>query len=402
MRRALIAVLAVVLTAARAQEAFGQCSISSFEMNGVVTLCADGGDAWQWNGPNGFTSDAMCINATANGTYTLRMFDGLAGTWSEPCSQIVGTPVVPPTCAIAGPDSVCGSAVVEWCAPRGPDLRLERAVWIRRDDSVRDPVDARLLHALGRRPLERSDGRALQPDTVRSGLRCHRSAAAAAARTAGPDEVPRPGSLVAFQLRQAHGAPRRGFFALVAERVDQLGRVVVQRPAGRAVRTAHAPASWPPVPFGAPSVRRRAREPGRAPDGRDGPLGPRGRTLERHGARGHPGNRRGDDAAGVGDRHRGESGRDGRGHGPRSRAARGVPPHPSPGARDQHGLAAQRLFHRARWCDADDDDEDFDDFLSDGQPTLISGGGSSPFLGGNRMRWSLSTALGDVSWTSWT
>ena len=119
MRRALIAVLAVVLTAARAQEAFGQCTISSFEINGVVTLCADGGDAWQWTGPGGFSSGSMCIEPATQGTYTLRIYDAPSGTWSEPCSQIIGTPGSAPTCEISGPDSVCAGASVEWCGPSG-------------------------------------------------------------------------------------------------------------------------------------------------------------------------------------------------------------------------------------------------------------------------------------------
>ena len=119
MRRALIAVLAVVLTAARAQEAFGQCTISSLEINGTVTLCADGGDAWEWSGPNGFSSGNMCIEPVASGTYTLRVFDQATSTWSEPCSQLVGTPGTAPACTIAGPDSVCAGAAVEWCGPSG-------------------------------------------------------------------------------------------------------------------------------------------------------------------------------------------------------------------------------------------------------------------------------------------
>ena len=119
MRRALIAVLAVVLTAARAQEAFGQCTISSFEINGVTTLCADGGDAWQWSGPNGFTSSNMCIEPPAQGTYSLSIFDAATNTWSEPCSQTIGTPGAPPECGITGPDSVCAGGTPEWCAPAG-------------------------------------------------------------------------------------------------------------------------------------------------------------------------------------------------------------------------------------------------------------------------------------------
>jgi hypothetical protein len=119
MRRPLLAILTCVLIAAPAQEAFGQCTISTLEINGVVTLCADGGDAWEWTGPGGFTSSAMCVDALVDGTYSLRTFDAVAGTWSQPCTQVVGDPSTGPACGIAGPDTTCFGTAATWCGPEG-------------------------------------------------------------------------------------------------------------------------------------------------------------------------------------------------------------------------------------------------------------------------------------------
>ena len=119
MRRALFALTALVLSAGWAQDASSQCSITRLDINGTATLCSDFGDDWRWTGPNGFTSSAMCIDAVAPGTYTLRAFDSATGTWSDPCSQTVGDPPPPPSCGISGPDSVCAGESVTWCAPAG-------------------------------------------------------------------------------------------------------------------------------------------------------------------------------------------------------------------------------------------------------------------------------------------
>lgn len=119
MRRAMLAITALLLIAGRAQDAAAQCSISVLDMNGTPTLCSDYGDDWRWTGPNGFTSSSMCIDATVDGTYTLQVFDFATNTWSEPCSHTVGDPPTAPGCAIDGPDSVCAGMSVLWCAPSG-------------------------------------------------------------------------------------------------------------------------------------------------------------------------------------------------------------------------------------------------------------------------------------------
>jgi len=119
MRRVWFTIVAIVMITARAQEAFGQCSISTFEINGVLTLCADSGDAWEWSGPGGASSTSMCIEATLAGTYTLRTFDAAAGTWSDPCTHLVGSPSAAPACGIDGRDTTCAGQAVTWCGPTG-------------------------------------------------------------------------------------------------------------------------------------------------------------------------------------------------------------------------------------------------------------------------------------------
>ncbi|HEU5323941.1 MAG TPA: hypothetical protein VFX28_24280, partial [Methylomirabilota bacterium] len=119
MRRALFAVTVCLLMAVRAPAASAQCSISTLEINGTVTLCADYGDAWEWSGPGGFTSSNMCVEALAQGIYTLRTWDAATSTWSAPCSTTVGNPPTGPSCSITGPDSVCAGASVMWCGPSG-------------------------------------------------------------------------------------------------------------------------------------------------------------------------------------------------------------------------------------------------------------------------------------------
>lgn len=119
MRRAILAITALLLIAGRVQDAAAQCSISVLDINGTPNLCSDYGDDWRWTGPNGFTSSSMCIQATVDGTYTLSVYDFATDTWSEPCSHTVGDPPTAPGCGIAGPDSVCAGMSVLWCAPEG-------------------------------------------------------------------------------------------------------------------------------------------------------------------------------------------------------------------------------------------------------------------------------------------
>ena len=119
MRRVLIAIAVCTLIATRAREAFGQCSITMMDVGGTTLLCAGSGDSWQWTGPNGFTATDMCVTVTTPGTYTLRVFDAASGTWSDPCSQLFGSPPTGPTCSIDGVDSVCAGSSVHWCGPAG-------------------------------------------------------------------------------------------------------------------------------------------------------------------------------------------------------------------------------------------------------------------------------------------
>ena len=119
MRRVLIAIAVCTLIATRAQDAFGQCSITMVDVGGSTMLCAGNGDAWQWSGPGGFTGTDMCVTVTLPGTYTLRVFDSASGTWGDPCTQLVGNPPTGPSCSIDGPDSTCAGSTAHWCGPTG-------------------------------------------------------------------------------------------------------------------------------------------------------------------------------------------------------------------------------------------------------------------------------------------
>src|SRR5262245_37143294 len=119
MRRVLIAIAVCTLIATRTQDAFGQCSITTIDVGGSTMLCAGSGDGWQWTGPGGFTGTDMCVTVTTPGMYSLRVFDAGSGTWSDPCTQLVGNPPTGPSCSIEGADSTCAGSSVRWCGPTG-------------------------------------------------------------------------------------------------------------------------------------------------------------------------------------------------------------------------------------------------------------------------------------------
>ena len=124
MRRILAALAAIVMIASLATDAASQCSIThTVVQGGGDRLCAVGGSEWEWSGPGAFTANTECVAVSTSGTYTLRVFDGLNGIWSAPCSYDL---VLAPGCPISGPDSVCASATVTWCGPAG----YERYNWI--------------------------------------------------------------------------------------------------------------------------------------------------------------------------------------------------------------------------------------------------------------------------------
>ena len=397
MRRAIIAVLAVVLTAARAQEAFGQCSISNFEINGAVTLCADGGDAWQWSGPNGFASGNMCIEPVAAGTYTLRIFDGLTGTWSDPCSQLVGTPASAPGCSITGPDSVCAGAGVDWCGPAG-DL-----VYVWSGPGGFSATSACVtLSAPGTYSLTLTDR-----TTGVTGVPCTRTLFAkdCASPTQQPPQPPPP----APQSPTMCPAPVRWWslscerqsppldaatFAQVAQRVDQHSAVwsFGGQSAGLCALLAakrHGPAFIASRrQFAALHANLAAAELGLT-DGTGRGIG-LASTMLLDGIRGIPaGTTLGAWVAAteasllaMGD----GSGRD-RAMLEECRRIRRQAREINLGSR--RGGCAGAIASML----SEDDDDDFDDLLSGAGPSaLISGGGPSPFSGGNRMRWTLERA----------
>ena len=119
MRRFLTALVAILAIASFAPVAAGQCTISSIAVSGGYQLCAQSGSAWQWTGPAGFSDVTMCVDVGVPGTYTLRVWDGVNGLWSAPCTfTFADVPGAPP-CSISGADSVCVGSSTSWCAPTG-------------------------------------------------------------------------------------------------------------------------------------------------------------------------------------------------------------------------------------------------------------------------------------------
>ncbi len=397
MRRAVIAVLAVVLTAARAQEAFGECSISTLEINGAITLCADGGDEWQWNGPSGFVSGAMCIEPVADGTYTLRVYDGLTGTWSEPCSHLIGTPVVAPTCEIAGPDSVCADATVEWCGPAGEMTYLWSGPvgFIASTACFTPPGPGTYALSVS----DRVSGATGEP--------CSKTLFAKDCSTPEPPQPPPPPPgpqqtmcpapprwwSISCDARSALVNPTT--FAQIAQRVDEHSAVwaFAGQPAGLCALLApqrHGrPFQSARRQFAAVHANLAAAELG-ATEISGRPIGlSSGMTLE--GIRGIPaGTTLGAWVAAT------EASLLAMGDGSsRDRRAREEWRRIRRQAREINVGARRDGCGRALASMLDDDEDDDDGLLSGGASTLVSGGGPSPFSGGNRMRWTLERA-GDV------
>ncbi len=117
MRRLVATLLAMLSVAVLAQEAAGQCNMTKTAGTGGMLLCGVGGTGWNWSGPAGFSAASQCVVAPTQGTYTLRVFDGLNGLWSAPCSYTVTGSEQGPACAITGADSVCAGSSTTWCAP---------------------------------------------------------------------------------------------------------------------------------------------------------------------------------------------------------------------------------------------------------------------------------------------
>ena len=59
---------------------------------------------------------AVCIGTSMRSTSPIT---ASTGTWSDPCTQQVGTPPTGPSCSISGVDSVCAGSSVHLCGPTG-------------------------------------------------------------------------------------------------------------------------------------------------------------------------------------------------------------------------------------------------------------------------------------------
>ena len=127
MRRVFSTLVAILSIALLAPKAAGQCTMTHTAVDGGYVLCAVGGSDWAWTGPDGLTASTICVMATTPGTYTVRVFDGFNGVWSDPCSFTFDALPTGPDCAITGADTVCAGAdprcAAAWAeirrAPRG-------------------------------------------------------------------------------------------------------------------------------------------------------------------------------------------------------------------------------------------------------------------------------------------
>ncbi len=119
MRRVFSTLMAILSIALLAPKAAGQCTMTHTAVDGGYILCAVGGSDWTWTGPDGFTAPTICVMASTPGTYTVRVFDGFNGVWSDPCSFTFDALPTGPDCAITGADSVCAGSSTNWCAQSG-------------------------------------------------------------------------------------------------------------------------------------------------------------------------------------------------------------------------------------------------------------------------------------------
>jgi hypothetical protein len=119
MRRLVATLVAIFVIAVLAQEAAGQCEMTKTAATSGMWLCGVGGTDWRWSGPAGFSATSQCVAAPAAGTYTLRVWDGMNGLWSAPCTYAVTGSEQGPMGAITGADSVCAGSIATWCAPAG-------------------------------------------------------------------------------------------------------------------------------------------------------------------------------------------------------------------------------------------------------------------------------------------
>lgn len=116
---ALLLVLASGVFAA-ASPARAQCLITGPDLTcgAPVQLCGPAGGDCQWTLPDGSSSTARCITATAPGTYSLRFFDAINGMWFGPCTHSLGEGANV-ACSIDGPTSACQGEAIRLCGPTG-------------------------------------------------------------------------------------------------------------------------------------------------------------------------------------------------------------------------------------------------------------------------------------------
>jgi flagellar hook capping protein FlgD len=116
-----LAICVLLLACSGATPVSAQCPITgpNSVCAGPATLCAPSGPyEYQWTGPSGFYDGSQCITVSVPGTYTLTMWDGNTGLWTEPCSRTLVGPGST-ACSIDGPTTGCAGQTVSLCGPSG-------------------------------------------------------------------------------------------------------------------------------------------------------------------------------------------------------------------------------------------------------------------------------------------
>jgi hypothetical protein len=86
---------------------------------GTVALCGPTGDwAYEWGGPNGFSSGDQCVNVSTPGHYTLVAYNPWTGAMMDPCSFDLAV-APPPVASIDGAASTCAGTSARLCGPFG-------------------------------------------------------------------------------------------------------------------------------------------------------------------------------------------------------------------------------------------------------------------------------------------